>query len=295
MCCGILEWAQSWSFLGEKVALVCECLDWAALLAVCLLVVRQTTCYKSFDRCDVSVCTCVCIQETMKEREKETKVSDSRDGREAWFTGVTAVWMNAWVHVHRVWGHKCRPMHGGRKDVVKETSASPSTRLLRKDVGGQSSFLAVTVHDCPSSTRLLGFKKVQSQTLTAAVPLECLYIPVMLWFFCTPAGLYKAVLINHKNVSNLLKYVPVTIFRRPVLPCKMIWFSSFVTSAFIFMEEKLDHCHRRLEYYTIHQCFLRQHNVAKLHTDSSRTLWKMSRTVLSDVQKVFPYRFLKNS
>lgn len=85
----------------------------------------------------------------------------------------------------------------------------------------------------PSSSRLLRFKKVQSQTLTAAVPLECLYISVMLWFFCTPAGLYKAVGINHKQLSNLLKSVPVTIFRRPVLPCKMIQFSSFITCAFI--------------------------------------------------------------
>lgn len=40
---------------------------------MCLLVVRQTTCYKNFDRYDVSVCTCVCIQETMKEREKRQR------------------------------------------------------------------------------------------------------------------------------------------------------------------------------------------------------------------------------
>lgn len=54
-----------------------ECLDCTALLAVCLRVVKQTTCYKSFDRYDVSVCTGVCIQETMDEGEKETKILGS--------------------------------------------------------------------------------------------------------------------------------------------------------------------------------------------------------------------------
>lgn len=43
----------------------------------------------------------------------------------------------------------------------------------------------------------------------------------------------------------------------------------------------------------INRCFLRQQNAAKILTDSSYTLWKMPRTVLSDVQKVFCDRFKK--
>lgn len=125
-------------------------------------------------------------------------------------------------------------MHGRRKAVVKETSASPLTRLLQEGCW-RAKLVACCYHTqmYPSSTHLLRFKKVQSQTLTAPVLLECLYIPVMLWFFCTPAELYKVVVINQKDWSNLLKSVPVTIFRRPVLPCKMISFSCFITCAFI--------------------------------------------------------------
>lgn len=233
MCCGILEWAQSWSFLGEKVALVCECLDWAALLAVCLLVVRQTTCYKNFDRYDLSVCTCVCIQETMKEREKETKVSDSRDGRGAWFTGVTAVWMNAWVHVH------CACLRTQvQTDAWKKKSCSEGNICLPFNQTAEEGCWRAKLVACCYHTRLYLFKFytpawVWKGSESAAVPLECLYIPIMLWFFCTPVGLYKDLLINHKKWSTLLKSVPVSIFRRPVLPCKMIWFSSFITCAFI--------------------------------------------------------------
>lgn len=184
-----------------------------------------------------------------------------------------------------VWGHECRLMHGRRNAVVKETSASPLGRLLQEGCW-RAKLVACCYHTrrCPSSTQLLGFKKVQSQTL------ECLYIPVMLWVFCMPAGLYKAVSINHKNWSNLLKSVPVTIFRRPVLPCKMIWFSSFVTCAFILWRKNWIIVIEGLNMIWYINVFLGS-TMWPSYTHSSHTLWKMSRMVLSDVQKVFHYRF----
>lgn len=182
------------------------------------------------------VCVLVCVsrKQWKKGEEIQRYQIPGMEGRPDLQVLQLFGWMLECTCIVHVWGHKCRLMHGRRKAVVKETSASPLTRLLQEGCW-RAKLVACCYHRQrrPSSTRLLGFKKVQSQTLTAAVPLECLYIPVMLWFFCTPAGLNKSVLINHKNWSNLLKSVPVTIFRRPVLPCKMIWFSSFVTCAFI--------------------------------------------------------------
>lgn len=178
MCCGILEWAQSWSFLGEKVALVCECLDWAALLAVFLLVVRQTTCYKVFDRYDMSVCTCVCIQ-WKKGKKRQRYPIPGMEGRPdlqvwqlfGWMLECTCkqVQTDAWKKKSCSEGNICLPFNQTAEEGcwrAKLVACCYHTRL------------------CPSSTRLLRFKKVQSQTLTAAVPLECLYIPVMLIQSC---------------------------------------------------------------------------------------------------------------
>lgn len=177
------------------------------------------------------VCVLVCVsrKQWKKGKKRQRYQIPGMEGRPDLQVLQLFGWKLECMCIVHVWGHKCRPKGCSEGNICLSFNQTAAGRMLE----GKACCLLFHTWLCPSSTRLLRFKKVQSQMLTVAVALECVYIPVMLWFFCTPAGLYKAVVINHKNVSNLLKSFPVTIFRRPLLPCKMIWFRSFVTCAFI--------------------------------------------------------------
>lgn len=84
---------------------------------------------------------CVSREQWRRKKKKETvKLNSCLDewrvsvvvglcGREARNKGVTNVLLNVWAYVHACLRTQCRLIHGGRGALVKETSASPLTRL----------------------------------------------------------------------------------------------------------------------------------------------------------------------
>lgn len=192
-CCGILEWAQSWSFLGEKVVLVfppgCVFTHSQANYIIKALI----------DMMWLYLVVCVSREQwkkTKKNRDNEIKFLFGRakgfccrwtalEGRPE--IKVVQLLLNVWAYVRACLRAQCRLIHGGREVLVKETS--PLTRLLQ---GGW----------------------------WRAKPLVCCYHAGL----CPPTGLYSNLVINC-SIHQIWKWYDLVL-----LSCVLfLWRKKWIT------------------------------------------------------------------